>query len=177
MALGRKPAFLTVLLGFSITAPLVGVAGSCTQLTVLLSLATVFRNTGTINYVVLAETAPDRIRAFILSFLNSSVVLAYMVSALLAGVIVPRWGWRAMFYLDASCILVFLAAWLWMRETDAFQNASAHREQLWAQRQRLICCCRGGDLPARATLGFWHHGRVSRGLPVVFRMANRVAGQ
>ena len=151
--LGRKPAFLTVLLGFSITAPLIGVSGSFMQFTVLLSAATIFRNTGTINYVVLAETAPDRIRAFILSFLNSSVVLAYMVSALLAGVIVPRWGWRAMFYLDASCILVFLAAWLWMRETDAFQNASVHRASM-GQRQRPDLLLPWRRFPGRATLGF-----------------------
>ena len=79
--LGRRPAFLTVLLGFSITAPLIGIAGSFSQLTVLLSLAAVFRNTGTINYVVLAETAPAAIRSFILAFLNSAVVIAYMTAA------------------------------------------------------------------------------------------------
>jgi MFS family permease len=152
--LGRKPAFLTVLLGFSITAPLIGIAGSFTQFTILLAAATIFRNTGTINYVVLAETAPASIRAFILSFLNSSVVLAYMLSALLAGVIVPRWGWRAMFYLDASCILVFLAAWLWMRETDAFRNAAAHQQHL-GLRQRPDLLLPWRAFPGRATLGFF----------------------
>jgi AAHS family cis,cis-muconate transporter-like MFS transporter len=152
--LGRRPAFLTVLLGFSITAPLIGVAGNFMQFTVLLSAATIFRNTGTINYVVLTETAPPGIRAFLLSFLNSSVVLAYMISALLAGVIVPRWGWRAMFYLDVSCILVFLAAWLWMRETGPFQNASLHREQQ-GRRQRPDLLLPWRAFPARATLGFF----------------------
>ncbi len=152
--LGRKPAFLTVLLGFSITAPLIGFAGSFSQLTILLSLAAVFRNTGTINYVILAETAPPAIRAFILSFLNSAVVLAYMISALLAGVIIPAWGWRAMFFIDASCVLVFLAAWLWMRETDAFRNASAHRERQ-GKRQRPDLLLPWKAYPGRATLGFF----------------------
>jgi MFS transporter, AAHS family, cis,cis-muconate transporter len=151
--LGRKPAFLTVLLGFSITAPLIGIAGSFPQLTALLSLATMFRNTGTINYIVLAETAPPSIRAFLLAFLNSAVVLAYMVSALLAGVIIPAWGWRAMFFLDASCILVFLAAWLWMKETDGFQNASAH-QQSQGRRQRPDLLLPWRAFPGRATLGF-----------------------
>jgi AAHS family cis,cis-muconate transporter-like MFS transporter len=151
--LGRKPAFLTVLLGFSITAPLVGFAGNFTQLTVLLGLAAVFRNTGTINYVVLAETVPAQIRSLILAFLNSSVVLAYMLSALLAGVIVPRWGWRAMFWLDAGCLLVFVAALLGMRETDAFRNASAHREQQ-GKKQRPDLLLPWRRFPGRATLGF-----------------------
>ncbi len=151
--LGRKPAFLTVLLGFSVTAPLIGIAGSFGQLTVLLSLAAIFRNTGTINYVVLAETAPAKYRALILSFLNSSVVLAYMISALLAGVIVPAYGWRAMFFIDASCILVALAAWAWMRETDAFRNASAHR-QAQGKRQRPDLLLPWRAYPGRALLGF-----------------------
>ena len=150
---GRKPAFLTVLIGFSVTAPLIGIAGSFGQLTVLLSLAAVFRNTGTINYIVLAETAPARFRAMILSFLNSSVVLAYMASALLAGVIVPAYGWRAMFFIDASCILVALAAWIWMRETDAFRNASTHRER-HGKRQRPDLLLPWRAYPARAFLGF-----------------------
>jgi AAHS family cis,cis-muconate transporter-like MFS transporter len=152
--LGRKPAFLTILLGFTITAPLIGFAGSFTQLTLLLSLAAVFRNTGTINYVVLAETAPPRIRSFILAFLNSAVVLAYMISALLAGLIIPAWGWRAMFFIDASCIVVFLVAWIGMRETDAFRNASAHRESL-GKRQRPDLLLPWRAYPARAALGFF----------------------
>jgi AAHS family cis,cis-muconate transporter-like MFS transporter len=151
--LGRKPAFLAVLFGFSVTAPLIGIAGSFGQLTALLALAAVFRNTGTINYVVLAETAPARFRAAILSFLNSSVVLAYMVSALLAGVIVPAFGWRAMFFLDASCILVALAALIWMRETDAFRNASQHREAQ-GKRQRPDLLLPWRAFPGRAILGF-----------------------
>ena len=99
---GRKPAFLIVLLGFTITAPLIGLAGNFMQLTILISLASIFRSTGTINYVVLAETAPASVRAIILAFLNSSVVLAYMISALLAGWIIPQWGWRAMFFIDIA---------------------------------------------------------------------------
>lgn len=151
---GRKPAFLSVLLGFSITAPLIGVAGTFTQLTLLLSLAAIFRNTGTINYVVLAETMPARFRAIVLAFLNSSVVLAYMVSALLAGVIIPAWGWRAMFFIDAACILVFLAAAIGMRETEPFRNASAHREAQ-GKRQRPDLLLPWRVYPGRATLGFF----------------------
>ena len=151
--LGRKPAFLAVLFGFSVTAPLIGLAGSFTQLTVLLSLAAVFRSTGTINYVVLAETAPARVRSFLLAFLNSAVVLAYMISALLAGVIIPRWGWRSMLFIDGSCLRLFLAAWIWMRETESFRNASAHQEAR-GQRQRPDLLLPWRAFPGRAILGF-----------------------
>ena len=151
--LGRKPAFLMVLAGFTITAPLIGLSGSFVQLTMMLALASIFRSTGTLNYLVLAETAPPSIRSFVLAFLNSAVVLAYMVSALLAGVIIPRWGWRAMFFIDISCIVIFIAAWVWMRETDAFRNASAHRESI-GKRQRPDILLPWKAMPKRAFLGF-----------------------
>lgn len=150
---GRKPAFLIVLLGFTVTAPLIGLAGNFMQLTILISLASIFRSTGTINYVVLAETAPASVRAIILAFLNSSVVIAYMISALLAGWIIPQWGWRAMFFIDIACILVFVAAWLWMKETDAFRNASAHQAKQ-GKRQRPDLLLPWRAYPGRAILGF-----------------------
>ena len=90
--LGRRPAFLAVLFGYTITAPLIGFSQSFLQLAMLIGLAAIPRNTGTINYMLLAETVPPRIRALVLSFLNSSVVLAYMATALLAGVMVPAMG-------------------------------------------------------------------------------------
>jgi MFS transporter, AAHS family, cis,cis-muconate transporter len=151
--LGRKPAFLTVLFGFSITAPLIGTAGGFNQLIGFMALAALFRNTGTINYVVLAETAPASIRAILLAFLNSSVVLAYMAAALLAGVIVPAFGWRAMFFLDASCILVAFAALIWMRETEAFRHASRFQERI-GHRQRPDLLLPWRAYLGRAILGF-----------------------
>ena len=39
---GRKPAFLIVLLGFTVTAPLIGLAGNFMQLTILISLGFLF---------------------------------------------------------------------------------------------------------------------------------------
>jgi MFS family permease len=77
-----------------------------------------------------------------------------MISALLAGLIIPAWGWRAMFFIDASCIVVFLVAWIGMRETDAFRNASAHRESL-GKRQRPDLLLPWRAYPARAALGFF----------------------
>ena len=58
--LGRKPAFLCVLLGYTLTGPLIGFAGNFIQLASLLGLAAISRNTGTINYMVLAEKPAAR---------------------------------------------------------------------------------------------------------------------
>jgi MFS transporter, AAHS family, cis,cis-muconate transporter len=151
--MGRKPAFLAVLLGYTITAPLIGLSQSFLQLAALIGLAAIPRNTGTINYMLLAETVPPRIRALVLSFLNSSVVLAYMATALLAGVMVPLWGWRSLFFIDAACIFVLLVAWWKLRETTPFLNARAHR-QAQGRRQRPDLLLPWRRYPGRAFLGF-----------------------
>ncbi len=151
--LGRRPAFLAVLIGYTLTAPLIGFAQSFTQLGIMLAFAAIPRNTGTINYMLLAETVPPRIRAMVLAFLNSSVVLAYMMTALLAGVMVPRWGWRSLFFIDAACIVVLLIAWWRLRETQPFLNARTHRESQ-GKRQRPDLLLPWRRYPGRAFLGF-----------------------
>lgn len=151
--MGRKPAFLAVLIGYTITAPLIGFAGSFVQLGMLLAFAAIPRNTGTINYMILAETVPPNVRAFVLSFLNSSVVVAYMMTALLAGWMVPKFGWRSLFYIDVLCVILLIVAWWKMRETDSFTNARLHRESL-GKRQRPDLLLPWKKYPGRSFLGF-----------------------
>ena len=151
--MGRKPAFLFVLGGYTLTAPLIGFAGSFLQLGSLIAIAAIPRNTGTINYMLLAETVPASIRAFVLSFLNSSVVLAYMMTALLAGWLVPLYGWRMLFYIDALCGVLFVLAWWKMRETDSFLAAKQH-QVAQGKRQRPDLLLPWRMFPGRAFLGF-----------------------
>ncbi|HEX3863984.1 MAG TPA: MFS transporter [Stellaceae bacterium] len=152
-AWGRRIAFLTVLLLYSILAPLIGLAQTFMQLAVLQALAQVPRNTGTINYMVLAESVPTRVRVFFLSFLNSSVPLAYSVSALLAGVLIPMWGWRSMFFIEASCFVLFAVAFWKLRETPGFRAAQASRARE-GKRQRPDLLLPWKIYPGRATLAF-----------------------
>ena len=75
--LGRKPAFLAVLLGYSITGPLIGFAGNFVQLGSLLALAAIPRNTGTISpcgvcVAIPRCTAPWRVTVPPPSVLSSS---------------------------------------------------------------------------------------------------------
>ena len=151
--MGRKPAFIAVLAGYTLTAPLIGFAGNFLQLSTLLALAAIPRNTGTINYMVLAETVPPSFRAWLLSFLNSSVPLAYMMTALLAGFMVPRFGWRSLFFFDALCVILLVVAWVKMRETDPFIAARSHRQSL-GKRQRPDLLLPWRLYPGRAFLGF-----------------------
>ena len=150
---GRRPAFLTVLLLYSVLAPIIGFAQTFMQLAVLQAIAQIPRNTGTMNYMVLAESVPTRVRVFFLSFLNSSVPAAYSLSALIAGVLIPLWGWRSMFFIEVSCLLLFVVAYLKFRETPGYLAAKANRARLGRpQRPDLLLPWR--VYPRLATLAF-----------------------
>jgi MFS family permease len=103
--------------------------------------------------MVLAESVPTRIRVFFLSFLNSSVPLAYSLSALLAGVLIPAHGWRSMFIIEPDCIVEFAVAFWKLRETPGFLAARASRAWL-GKRQRPDLFLPWKVYPARATLAF-----------------------
>lgn len=150
---GRRPAFLTVLLLYSILAPIIGLAQTFLQLAVLQAVAQIPRNTGTMNYMVVAESVPTKVRVFLLSFLNSSVPAAYALTAVIAGFLIPRYGWRSMFFIEALCFVLFIVAYFKFRETPGFLAAKANRaEQGRKQRPDLLLAWR--VFPGRATLGF-----------------------
>jgi MFS family permease len=150
---GRRPAFLSVLLLYSILAPIIGLAQTFMQLAVLQAIAQIPRSTGTMNYMVLAESVPTRVRVFFLSFLNSSVPFAYSLSALIAGVLIPLYGWRSMFFIEVSCVALLAVAYFYFRETPGYLAARASRAQRGkSQWPDLLLPWR--VYPGLATLGF-----------------------
>lgn len=150
---GRRPAFLTVLLLYAVLAPIIGLAQTFLQLAILQAVAQIPRNTGTMNYMVLAESVPTRVRVFFLSFLNSSVPFAYSMTALIAGVMIPLWGWRSVFYIEAVCFLLFIVAYFKFRETPGFLVAKAERARQ-GRRQRPDLLLPWRAYPGLATLAF-----------------------
>ena len=126
---GRRPAFLAVLLLYSILAPIIGLAQTFMQLAILQAIAQIPRSTGTMNYMVLAESVPTKVRVFFLSFLNSSVPFAYSLSALIAGFLIPLYGWRSMFFIERSCLILLAVAYFYFRETPGYLAARASRVQ------------------------------------------------
>ena len=149
---GRRPAFLTILLLYSILAPIIGLAQTFLQLAVLQAIAQIPRNTGPMNYVVLAESVPTRVRVFYLSFLNSSVPAAYALTAVIAGFLVPRFGWRSVFYIEVSCLILFVVAYFYFRETPGYLAAKANRAA-HGRSQRPDMLLAWKVMPGRATLG------------------------
>lgn len=104
-----------------------------------------------VGSVLIAETWPERHRGKGIGLMQSGWALGYMAAAILAAVILPRWGWRALF-LSGAAPAVF--AW-WIRRGIAEpvawhkskQAGLAPRELLRPPlRRRLallttLCCC------------------------------------
>ncbi len=61
--------------------------------------------------VLVAETWPARHRGKAIGLMQSGFALGYLAAALLAGLIIPRWGWRPLFVVG---IVPALVAW-WVR--------------------------------------------------------------
>jgi AAHS family cis,cis-muconate transporter-like MFS transporter len=81
------------------------------------------------------------------------VPAAYAVSAVIAGFLIPKFGWRSMFFLEAGCLLLFVVAYFKFRETPGFLAAKASRAQR-GRKQRPDLLLAWKVMPGRATLGF-----------------------
>jgi MFS family permease len=104
-----------------------------------------------VGSVLIAETWPERHRGKGIGLMQSGWALGYMAAAILAAVILPRWGWRALF-LSGAAPAIF--AW-WIRRgiaepaawSKSTQSGLAPRQLLQPPlRRRLailtaLCCC------------------------------------
>jgi MFS family permease len=75
---------------------------------------------------LVSETWPDRHRGKAMGFMQSSWAIGYAIAALVTFLVLPRWGWRAVFFAGVVPALVTL----WIRH-------SVEESQLWlSARQR-----------------------------------------
>jgi MFS family permease len=74
---------------------------------------------------LVAETWPARHRGRALGFMQSAWAIGFAAAAIVVGIVLPRWGWRAVFFVG---VLPALAT-LWMRR-------SVDESAVWKARQR-----------------------------------------
>jgi MFS family permease len=104
-----------------------------------------------VGSVLIAETWPERHRGKGIGLMQSGWALGYMVAALLAALILPRWGWRALFLAGAAPALFTWFIRRGIAEPAAWRKSAqaglAPRELLRPPlRRRLalltaLCCC------------------------------------
>jgi MFS family permease len=124
--IGRKRALMLTVLLFSICSGLSGLAQNLTQLALargLLGLG--MGGEWATGALLVSETWPPRHRGKAVGIMQSGWALGYIAAAIAAATVLPRFGWRAMFFLGILPALFTL----WIRR-------KVDEPEIWLQAQR-----------------------------------------
>ena len=124
--IGRTRALMGSILVYSIASFACGLSQTITQLAVFrFILGLGMGGEWTTGAALIAETWPPRHRGKALGLMQSSWAIGEMIAALVALLVLPRWGWRAVFFVGVLPALVTL----WIRR-------EVKEPSLWLERDR-----------------------------------------
>ncbi len=123
---GRKPALIWSILGYSVLTGLTGFATGWVSLLILSSLTRIaLAGENPVGMLLVTETAPKKWRATALGGLVGGYPLGYLLCSLAALVIVPLWGWRALYFLGILPALLVLWVRLGIKESPRYEHVTA----------------------------------------------------
>jgi len=123
---GRKPILAATILFYSLFTGLTGFAQGPVQLLIFTSITRVaLSGENPVGMLMVSETAPTKWRATALGGLVGGYPFGYMVCSLTALVVVPLWGWRALYWLGILPALLVLWVRLGVKESPHYTNVSA----------------------------------------------------
>jgi MFS family permease len=141
---GRTRALMGSILWYSVCTAACGLSKTVVQLGVFRALLGFgFGGEWAIGAALVAETWPADHRGKALGFMQSAWAAGYAAAAVLNAIVLPRWGWRAVFF---AGILPALAT-VWIRRSVA-------EPAIWRESRR--------PGPHRATLGALTRGELGR---------------
>jgi MFS family permease len=123
---GRRTILVVTILGYSLLTGLTGFAQGPMQLLVFTSLTRIMLSGETpVGMVMVSETAPTRWRATALGGLVGGYPFGYMLCSLAALVVVPLWGWRALYWIGILPALLVLWVRIGVKESPRFEHVTA----------------------------------------------------
>ena len=123
---GRKRALMLTVALFSVCSGLSGLARDLTELAIARTLLGLgMGGEWAAGALLVSETWPARHRGKAIGIMQSGWALGYIAAAVAAAVVLPRWGWRVMFFLG---VLPALST-LWMR-------AGIEEPEVWLRARR-----------------------------------------
>ena len=123
---GRRPILIATILGYSIFTGLTGFAQGPVQLLIFTSITRVaLSGEAPVGVLMVSETAPTRWRATALGSLFGAYPLGYMLCSLTALVVVPLWGWRALYWLGILPALLVLWVRIGVKESPRYSHVTA----------------------------------------------------
>lgn len=124
---GRVRALTWSIVGYSAATALCGLTHTATQLTIcriLLGLG--MGGEWAAGAALVAETWPAQHRGKALALVQSSWAVGYALGAALVAVVMPRFGWRAVFFAGVAPALIALWVQSGLREPAAWQSTRSH---------------------------------------------------
>ena len=123
---GRRPILILTILGYSLFTGFTGFAQGPLQLLLFTSITRVTLQGETpVGMIMVSETAPTKWRATALGGLVGGYPFGYMLCSLTALVVVPLWGWRALYWLGILPALLVLWVRLGVKESPRFERVTA----------------------------------------------------
>jgi MFS family permease len=120
---GRRPILILTILGYSLFTGFTGLAqGRCSCCCSPRSRVTLQGETP-VRAIMVSETAQTRWRATALGGLAGGYPLGYMLCSLTA-LVVPLWGWRALYWLGILPALLVLWVRLGIKESPRFEHVT-----------------------------------------------------
>jgi MFS family permease len=123
---GRRPILILTILGYAMLTGLTGFSQGPFQLLIFTSLTRVaLSGELPVGFIMVSETAPTKWRATALGVLNGGYPFGYMLCSLTALVVVPLWGWRAIYFVGILPALVVLWVRFGINESPRFTRVTA----------------------------------------------------
>src|ERR1043166_8541912 len=127
---GRRAGIITSVLTYSIFTAACGVAQTVWQLAIfrfLLGLG--MGGAWTCGAALVSESWPDRHRGKAIGFMQSAWAIGYGGAALLAAIVLPRYGWRAMFLIGGLPALTTLWIRRFVDEPEIWRSRGSGRSR------------------------------------------------
>jgi MFS family permease len=131
--IGRKKALMATVLLFSICSGLSGLAQNLTQLAIARAvLGLGMGGEWASGALLVSETWPAKHRGKAIGFMQGGWAIGYIAAAIAGATILPRFGWRAMFFVGIAPALFTL--WIRRRVDEPAIWLEAKRKGVTAQR-------------------------------------------
>src|SRR5271169_5191455 len=123
---GRRPALIWSILVYAVFTGFTGFSTGWITLLIWSSITRIgLAGENPVGMLMVTETAPTKWRATALGGLVGGYPLGYMLCSLAALIVVPLWGWRALYWLGIVPALLVLWVRLGVKESPRFERVTA----------------------------------------------------
>lgn len=129
--LGRRRAMIGSILIYSVFTAMCGLAQTVWQLGIfrfLLGLG--MGGEWTSGAALVSETWPDRHRGKALAWMQSAWAIGYAAAAIVVALVLPRYGWRAVFFVGILPAILTLWIRQYVEEPEIWLNSRSTREEM-----------------------------------------------